>query len=268
MESDGVEEALGGQLRVAVQAASQVAEKYARFLNQQQAERQRQAVHERRESEARYKAQLESARYAVRDVHNPEWWTSARPQDIGDVYRVAHTWKDHDGDIAKAYAHMQRQLNERYGINASAPGADPSLLGHEVARQEGLASREYLEAAALNAQATRAENTAELEARDLASPEASERVPASESSMEERPREAEALRNDAAHIYDSAARRNSTAEAMKAAGVSDNQVEIRMTADRSFAAPAREATRQSGKTSKASKAAKVSGRTQQQQLSR
>lgn len=263
-ETDGIEEALEGQIRVAVTAAGLVGESIARAREQQQ--RQAQAVSEQqaRGLETRLTAERQTARAELASVHQPEWWGRATPEQIGHAYGTAHTWAREDPEAARAEQRIAGELRSRYGIDSANTGAHPAAVRAAVARAEqdragGAGERtgaavDQATAAVLLTQAEQQDRRA-AEARQAAGhePDPIERAEATAEAAD-RGVTFEGLRDAGQALYDSAERRDASARDLEAQGVSQEAVAAKMCADVSQAKPATEAVKGLGpKSAKAHK---------------
>ena len=81
-ESDGIEEAFEGQLRIAVTAAGRVGEALARAREEAARRAQAQSEQAARELSSRFEAEKRAARVELGSVHRSDWWDKATPQQI------------------------------------------------------------------------------------------------------------------------------------------------------------------------------------------
>lgn len=316
-ETDGLEEAIEGQLRVLVTTASQVGERLAREREQELRKSQAREEAAQRELRARFEAERRAARVELADAHRPEWWERATPEDIGRVYQVARAWSQEDPEAARAEERMRHEMRQRYGIEVTDSGQASEAAGqrwimevnqarreqglgepqrehrafedayvwartfapehasqfnerytdltdprqqeelrsqfvhdvwktfHERAGQEqrALSAEEHAQAQRLVTEANQEEQrAAEASAEAAHEPDAGEREHA-ESEAERREAAADTAREDGATMYDSAERREGTAQELEAKGIAPQVVATRMHADVSQARPAREAVR-------------------------
>lgn len=266
-ESDGIEEAFEGQLRVALTAAGQIGERFARA--REEALRRAQAVSEQeaRELQARIAAERGASRVELAQVHRPEWWDKAEPQAVGRAYQLARAWADSDPEAVRAEQRIKDEVRTRYGVDVDTANGDPAQVRAAVARAEQLqreeqeqrtrAGADAAEAQSLMTDAERADQAAER-ARDAAEhePDPAERGQAAADAGAHEAA-ADRLRNDAAPAYDSAERREAFASDLKGRGVGEEDVATRLRADVSYGKPATEATRTT--SAKAPRARKARG---------
>jgi len=127
-ESDGIEEALEGQIRVLVTAAGRIGEQLARA--REEASRRAQAVSEReaRELSSRFDAERNAARTEYANVYRNDWWDKATPEQIAGTYQAARAWANEDPEAVRAEARMRDELSTRYGVDVSNTGSDPAAV--------------------------------------------------------------------------------------------------------------------------------------------
>lgn len=80
MESDGMEEAISGQLRVLVTAASQVGQTISRWREEQARKAEQMDIQRAREMQSRIEAERQVARMELARSHQPDWWERATPE--------------------------------------------------------------------------------------------------------------------------------------------------------------------------------------------
>jgi hypothetical protein len=257
MESDGIEEAFEGHLRVLITAAGQLGERMARA--REQAQRRAQAVSEQeaRELASRLEAEKRAARLELANVYQSSWWDNARPDDVARTYRLATAWEREDTEAGQAASRIRDELRTRYGIDAQNTGAAPDDVDRELrawADREGHAAgaehekrQQEAEAAQLMTLAAR-EEAAAAHAREAAQyePDAGDRIGAA-AAAERHEARAEAAREQGTDAYDSAERRQATADELRTGGLDPALVETRMTADVSQGRPATDAVKDAGR---------------------
>jgi hypothetical protein len=251
-ETDGVGETFDDTLRIALTVASQFGERIARLREQLARQREADATQEARELAARFDAERGAARAALAPVRQSEWWDRAQPQDIADAHQTATAWRDYD-DVAKnAGETIKQQVQQRYGIDVAAPGADHAAVAAALAQAERdradaaaerLRSGEELTAAQLLfAQADRHERDAQEKAekdREHTTSESSNAAPADgldASQTNPRVDAADARARDEARdkgtqLYDSSERRQEFANSLESKGISQDAIAARMLAD-------------------------------------
>lgn len=246
-ESDGIEEAFDGQLRVLVTAAGQIGERIARQREDALRRAQAHSEQEARELQSRLAAEQRAARAELAAVHRNEWWDRATPAEVGRAYQVARAWSREDPEAVRAEQRIRDEVRTRYGVDVDNAGGDPAAVRAAVERSQQEATDERARAAEeaaaaqqLMRQAAYDEHRA-AEARAAAEhePDPAERA---RSAADAERREAEAGAN-----YDTAARRENTAAALHGQGIEPEVVATRMRADVSQGTPATEAVKEAGK---------------------
>lgn len=265
-ETDGIEEAFEGQIRVLVTAAGQVGERIARAREEALRNAQAHSEQEARELRSRLEAEHRAARAELGNVYRAEWWDRATPAQIGHTYQVARAWSQEDPEAVRAEQRMRDELRTRYGVDVDNNNADPAAVRAAVERAEqerGQADAERNRAAAESAEAQRLLQEADreerraVEARAAAvhEPDPDERARAA-AEAEQREAAADRAREDGRTMYDSTERRDVTARSLEAKGIDRQVVATRMRADVSQAKPATEAVKGAGK-SRAAKGRKI-----------
>lgn len=268
-ETDGIEEAFEGQLRVLVTAAAQIGERIARAREDAQRRAHAASEQEARELASRLAAEQRAARAELGNVYRSEWWDRATPEQIGHTYQVARAWAQEDPEAVRAETRMRDELRTRYGVDVDQAHADPAAVRAAVERAEherAQGDAERTRAAAENAEAVRLMQQADRDdaradqARAAAEhePDPDERARAA-AEAEQRETTAAGAREDGRTLYDSAERRNATASELEAKGIDREVVAARMHADVSQAKPAAEAVK-GGPAVKGAKARKARGR--------
>lgn len=169
-ESDGIEEAFVGQMRVLVTAAARVGETFARGREEAKRRALERSQREARELESRLESERRAAHVEFGNVYRNEWWDKATPLDIGNTYQNARAWANEDPEAVRAEARMRDELRSRYGIDVDNTRADPAAVREAVERAEQnrgqsdaerqRSAAEEAEAARLLSEADRANNAA------------------------------------------------------------------------------------------------------------
>ena len=252
-ESDGIEEALEGQLRVLVTAASQLGERFARAREEALRRAQARNEQEARELRSRLEAERHAARAELGNVYRPEWWDRASAEQIAHAYQVARAWDSEEPEAVRAEQRMRDELRTRYGVDVDNTQADPAAVRAAVERaqqEQAQADAERSHASADNAEAQRLMTQADQEDQHAAEaraaaeyePDPNERARAAVEA-EQRETVAGQARTDGQARYDSAERRAVTAHELEARGLDAQLVATRMHADVSQATPAAQAAR-------------------------
>jgi hypothetical protein len=267
-ETDGVGETFDDSLRIALTVASQFGERIARLREELARNREAAAIQEGRELSTRFEAERGAARAELAPVQRPEWWDQAAPQDIAQVCETATAWRDFD-DVAKGAGDtIRREVQERYGIDADAPGADGAAVAVAIAEAErnradaaaerAKAGEELTASQLLFAQADRHEreqNDAHSTVGDALAGELDGygydggAVPA------DAERASDAAQEKGSQLYDSSERRRDFAKELEAKGVPEKTIKARVLADGENAKHPREAV-----TSSTGKATKIRGK--------
>lgn len=130
-ESDGVIEEVGGQMRIALMAATQMAEKFSRLREELTRRAQAQTEQQTRELRVRFDADRNAARATVAPTARPEWWNTASVQDVAEMYQTRRAWEPVDEDMASAAQHMRDEVRDRYGVDVDG---DTVRGGDELVR--------------------------------------------------------------------------------------------------------------------------------------
>ena len=296
-ESDGIEEALAGTVRLAVTAGARLGSELARAREERMREQRRLDERDASRLAQRFEAEKQVAVAELSKVYRPDWWERADADRIGQAYATARAWAPEAQEAAQGERKMREELLARYGIDVDR--VNPRGMSVEVERwrqrlaeqrrqeadrQRTAAGAERVEAAALLEQAAR-ENRGADAARDdgrrdaqaneagnnpwLIPGQASRGVGAATTEgarLEDRERDSTARAGQAAaeteRVYDSAERRAADARAMEAQGVEPGVAQSRMRADTGRATPPTLATASGGRD-RAPKARKAVNRSAQ-----
>lgn len=252
-ETDGIEEAFEGQMRVLITAAGQAGERIARAREESLRRSQAASEQEARELTSRLAAEQRAARAELAGVYRAEWWDRATPEEVGRTYQVARAWSREDPEAARAVDRMRDELRTRYDVDVERSGVDPVIVQAAMQRAErdrAQGEAERSRAVAENAEALRLlEHAAQEEerverARAAAEHEAdpAERARAL-AEAEQREAIVASAQADSQPLYDSAERRSATARDLEARGVDRDVIATRVRADVSQAKQATEAVR-------------------------
>lgn len=126
-ESDGIEEAIEGQMRLLVTAAAQAGDRLARM--REDALRRAQATSEReaRELQSRLAAEQRAVRADLAGVQRADWWEKATPERIAQAYESAVAWRDEEPEAARAEQRIVDELRTRHGITPEELRASPEV---------------------------------------------------------------------------------------------------------------------------------------------
>ena len=281
-ETDGMEEALEGAVRLAVTAGARLGSELARAREDQLRDERLRDERESGRLAQRFEAEKQVAVAELSQVHRPDWWDRADAERIGQTYATARAWAPEVDEAARGERRMRDELQARYGIDVDR--IDPRSVGAEVEawrqrleeqrrreaqRQRTGETAERAEAAMLLEQAAREDRRGDT-ARDdgHAGAQASEpgqnpwldsgqgRDDAGVALAAARDRESgrgsearsERTAGEAERLYDSAERRAADARTMEAQGVDHEVAESRMRADTGRAKPATLATAGAGRS--------------------
>ncbi|OZC87841.1 hypothetical protein CH272_28310 [Rhodococcus sp. 05-340-1] len=261
---------VGMVFRVGMQLASRFAEQSARRREQQSREAEQHSNQAAREYSERLRTERIAAETQLRRPLDPQWWDRATPHDITTVYEQAKAWESESEIATQAAATVRSEVHRRYGVDITDDrGArafiDDSQRKHALAQNsDRAAGLDRAQAAALIADAEHQDaETQQRHAQDgygsgpgIENEEAqplSEREARDQNSEHtERSQETD-RRAEADHSYDSAARREQFASDMRAAGVDDEAIAARISADICQGAPAGAITVPSTKSPRARK---------------
>ncbi len=127
-DTDGVGETFDDSLRIALTVAAQFGERIARLREQLARQREANVGKEARELEARSDAERGAARASLAPIEQSEWWDQASPDDVAGMHETATAWRDFDDVARDAGDTIKREVQDRYGIDVDAPGADPAAV--------------------------------------------------------------------------------------------------------------------------------------------
>ncbi|GHG60993.1 hypothetical protein GCM10012320_35830 [Sinomonas cellulolyticus] len=251
-ESDGIEEAVEGMLRVGLTVAGRLGEQLARAREQELRRAQAAEEQQTRELQARFDAERAVARAQLAPVMDNRWWDTANGRDIERVHEAATAWKDRDPTARAAAEVIRDQAHCRYGLDIDNLDADDLSVAagmakderhREQAEQERRTGRdETAQAAALMAEADREDRDRQQDA-------------------DEENQHPDMLAGEAGCRYDSAERRQELADRLE--GLSDREaVQARLSADQDQATPPTAAvTKAPGRRPKARRTRGASGQT-------
>ncbi|MEW2014279.1 MULTISPECIES: hypothetical protein [Microbacterium] len=263
-DTDGVGETFDNSLRIALTVASQFGERFARLREEWNRQREATASQEARELQSRLDAERAAVRGQLAVVDQPSWWDRADVRDIADAREAAVAWRDHDDVAARANETIRREVQDRYGIDVDAAGADPAAVADALrraeadraqAREEQRRSGEELTVSQILLSSAGARDR-DADAADRAY-ETEDPTAASESASQEW--EAAGERGQAVGFYDSAERRAEFARSLEGTA-SDEEVRGRVLADAGNARSPREAVASRSTSTAAARKGRVSAR--------
>ncbi len=259
-DTDGVGETFDNSLRIALTVASQFGERFARLREEWSRQREAAATQEARELQSRLDAERAAVRGQLAAVNQPSWWDRADVRDIAYAREAAVAWSDHDDVAARANETIRREVQDRYGIDVDAAGADPAAVADALRRAEADRAQAREEQRRSGEELTASQILlSSADARDRNAAAAAERaqdsrVPTSAAESADQQREAAAERSQAAGIYDSAERRAEFARSLEGTA-SAEEVRGRLLADTGNARSPRDAV--AGTSASASRPRKV-----------
>lgn len=137
-ESDGIDEAFEGTLRVAITAGAQLGEALARVREEQLARARTSSEQEGNEYAGRLHAERAGARAQLAPVHQEQWWDTATAESIGRAVTTAKAWESADPDAYRTLHRIREEVRDRYGVDVDQLGADPSAVQAALARRAAL----------------------------------------------------------------------------------------------------------------------------------
>jgi colicin import membrane protein len=251
-ESDGIEEAVEGMLRVGLTVAGRIGEQLARAREQELRRAQAAEEQQSRELQARLDAERAAARAQLAPVMDNRWWDTASGRDIERVHEAATAWRDRDPTAASAAEVIREQVRRRYGLDLDNLCADDASVAAAMAKAEQ--DREQAD----QERSTGRDETAQ--AVQLIA-EADREDPDRHQNADEENPYPDALAGEAGIRHDSAERRQELAASLE--GLSDREaVQARLTADQDQATPPTAAvTKAPGRSPKARKTRSANGQT-------
>lgn len=171
-ESDGIEDAFEGQLRMGLLVAGRVAEELARMRELAARRAEQESVQAARDLQDRVAAERAAARAALIPLERDAWWERAQPRDIEQAWQSARQWEDVEPDARRATETIREQVQKRYGIDVDGlqPREDDALVRALVER--AALEREQAERAARQGDQERAQAGQELVVATLMAQEA------------------------------------------------------------------------------------------------
>jgi hypothetical protein len=255
-ESDGLDEVVETMLRTGLTAAARIGEELARAREKTARGAAAAEDQKGRELIARLEGERAAARAQLAPALDARWWDTAKAEDIVRVHQTATAWKGQDPMARSAADAIQKQVQQRYGIDVdaletSAVGAAAAL--NEAAHAKTHAQEVWTAAAGENAQA--GELLAEDERADKVQRE----------SVDADNAQPVQLMDEASSTYDSAERREALGKSLHHIGDRE-AVDARLIADRNQATPPRAAlSKKHSKAPNARKTRAAAGATKQAQ---
>ncbi len=116
-ETDGIEEAFEGQLRVLVTAAAKAGEQMARIREDRLRRAQATSEQEARELQSRFAAEQRAARAEFANVYRSGWWDHAKPEQIAHAYELTRAWAHEEPEAVRAEQRIADEVQVRYGTS-------------------------------------------------------------------------------------------------------------------------------------------------------
>jgi len=136
-ESDGVDEAVGGGIRIAVTAAGLVAERMAQARAERAKAAEAVSEKEARRLEARLGVEGATARAQLSQVDRDGWWDNAGVSEVADAWETAQAWRRLDPLAERAAERIEREVRLRYGVDVhDSEGLDPATLERAAVERE------------------------------------------------------------------------------------------------------------------------------------
>lgn len=232
-----------------------------------------------RDAMREFDAQRDAVRADVGATADARWWDGATPEQVAATYEKAAAWERLDPEVARSAERMRTELRDRYGVeNAGAGQAalrdaverDQRTRG-DASQQRTAAGVDVAQAGAYVAAADRLDREGDCRDREQYERDQADaargdvdgpmvHVTDGLSGLGDDARRgngspehaaADANRDAAEDSYDSAERREAWAADMEADGLTADQVQGRIAADRNQATHPRQAVQTKPRTSKA-----------------
>ncbi|MFC5382149.1 hypothetical protein [Aquipuribacter nitratireducens] len=115
-DTDGIDDALDGAVRIALTLASQMTARLARERERAAQEARGVADAETRETQARFAAERAAARAQLAPVERDAWWETATKKQVAEALQTAVNWQAVDARAAAAVEMIHRQVLLRDGV--------------------------------------------------------------------------------------------------------------------------------------------------------
>lgn len=131
-----------GLFRPQLQAAMAVAGRLAEVLARQRAEQNEQMLRaeeaQRKQLQERFEAERAVMRTQLGAVHQPQFWDSAKPEDIAAQYALAQQWDSVDDMARLSREHIHDEIKTRYNLT---PEQYSSMQEHRNRSEESIDER-------------------------------------------------------------------------------------------------------------------------------
>ena len=239
----GVHESVAANMRAGAVMAMQVGERLAKAWQTWHATRA--ARHDRIGAlAARIEAERTTAVATLTVVDQPEWWDRASVEEVAGMVETAATWQDHDPAAARGLETIEREVQDRYGLTATALQQRARAGQDRAEAIETVAAADALDRAAAGERAL--PSTVGDGPGGLAVPSTGSQAERVQVAGEHQ--QGEADRGAGEVLYDSAERRDAFAAALEGSAEAD-LIAGRVRADVNFAHPAEQATAVRGTSS-------------------
>ncbi len=94
-------------------------------------------------AERRLQFEAAATRQQLRDVHREQWWADASVEQVAVAFATAASYSRFDRELFGVAAYMDRQIQERYGVNAGGLVAGVERV--QAQRREAVAAAERAE---------------------------------------------------------------------------------------------------------------------------
>ena len=134
-EPDGVNEAVEGNLTIALTVATRAAETLARVMADRAREAAAASEAGSRQLQGRLDAERDAARSSVAGVDTDQWWARAQPEQVAAAWQTVQTWQGIDPELAQAGRQIAGQVQARYGIDVAETQFGPGAIRQALAEQ-------------------------------------------------------------------------------------------------------------------------------------
>jgi hypothetical protein len=164
-DNDGIDEALEGQVRLALISGARIGSEIAAAWAARMREAQQRDEQATRELEVRHAAERRVAVAELVQVYRPGWWEQADADAVGQAYQIATAWEHESVEAAAAAAKMREEVRERYGVDVAdvarqaaeraeavraAEAAQPTFTVFDGSGSDGYGTAQISKSAALN----------------------------------------------------------------------------------------------------------------------
>ena len=146
--SDGIAEEVERQLQLALAAAAIAARRTIATRQHQVEQAQRQSEQHAQALRAQIDAERQLAAAHLQPAFDPEWWETATPRDVANMWQDANSWRDPDRDLATptifdhAAGRIRQEVRDRTGLDPTQVLTIAAVQEHEHVHQATLAERD------------------------------------------------------------------------------------------------------------------------------